>query len=54
MNAISKEMENLKVFFDVLEDEANITIGHNETSSHLVFDARMMIDHKDLWVKDGN
>ena len=54
MNAISQEIENLNVFFDVLEDEANITIGHNKASGHLVFDTRMMINHKDLQVKDRN
>ena len=38
MDAINKEMENLKVAFDILEDGANPPVGYNKASGHLVFD----------------
>ena len=41
MDAINREMKNLKVDFDVLEDESKITDGHKKASSRLVFDACM-------------
>ena len=53
-DAINREMENLKVVFDVLEDGAKIPVGCKKVSSHLVFDIHMMLEGKARWVKDGH
>ena len=52
MDAINKEMENLKVTFDILEDGAKIPVFCNKASSHLVFDIHMVLELKARWVKD--
>ena len=54
MVAINREMENLMVYFDTLDDGSKITVGCNKASIHLEFDVRMTIEQKDLWVKDGH
>ena len=54
MDAINKEMENLKVAFDILEDGAKPPVGYNKASGHLVFDVRMTLERKARWVKDGH
>jgi len=53
-DAINKEMENLKVAFDILEDGAKPPVGYNKASGHLVFDVRMTLERKARWVKDGH
>ena len=45
-------MENLKIVFDILEDEAKIPVGCNKSSSHLVLDACMTLEFKARWVAD--
>ena len=52
MDVKNREMKNLKVFFDVLEGGAKILVGHNKSSSRLVFDTRMTLEHKAIWVTD--
>ena len=54
VDAINKEMENLKVAFDILEDGAKPPVGYNKASGHLVFDVRMTLERKARWVKDGH
>ena len=51
---MNRELENLKVAFDVLEDGAKILVGFNKASGHLVIDYRMTLERKSLWVKDGH
>ena len=46
MNAINGDMDNLKVGFDTLEDGAKILVGHNKSSGHLVFDARVALERE--------
>ena len=53
MDAMNREMENLKVIFDVLEYEAKIPVGHRKASGHPVFDSRVTLEHKPRWVKHG-
>ena len=48
---MNKDMENLKFAFDVLEDGTKIPADYHKTSTHLVFEALMNIEHKSLWVK---
>ena len=54
IDAMNREMDNLKVDFDVLEHGTEISISHNKASSHLVFDALMTLERKFLWEKDGH
>ena len=52
--AIDKEMENLKVAFDILPEGAKPPPGDKPASGHLVFDVRMTLERKARWVKDGH
>ena len=54
MGMMSREIENSKVAFDVLEDRNKIPVGNDKASGLLVFDARMALEHKHRWVKDGH
>ena len=54
MDAINREMENLRVAFDILEDGSKIPVGYHKASGHLVFDVRMTLERKARWVKDGH
>ena len=40
-DAISKEMENIRVAFEVLPDEKLLPIGHQFVQCHMVFDIKM-------------
>jgi len=52
--AIDKEMENLKVAFDILPQGSKPPPGYTLSSGHLVFDVRMTLKRKGRWVKDGH
>ena len=52
--AIKKEMENLKVTFDILLEGARPPPGYRLSSGHLVFDVWMTLKQKARWVKDGH
>ena len=54
MGTINRELENLKVTFDVLEDKAKILVGYDEVAGQLVFDIRMTLGWKSRWIKDAN
>jgi hypothetical protein len=53
-NAINKEMGNLKVAFDIMEDGEAMPVGWTLASGHMVFDVRMTLERKARWVKDGH
>ena len=40
-NAISKEMENVRVAFEVLPDGKPVPVGHHFVQCHMVFDIKM-------------
>jgi len=52
--AIDKEMENLKVAFDILPQGSKPPPGYTLSSGHLMFDVRMNLERKARWVKDGH
>ena len=54
MDAINREIENLKVAFYFLDDGSKVPVSCNKASGHLAFDFRMILDLKDRWVKDGH
>ena len=41
MDAISKEMTNVRVAFDILKDRDCAPIGHKQINYHLIFDVKM-------------
>ena len=41
MDAIAKEMTNVRVVFDVLKDGDCAPIGHKQINCHLIFDVKM-------------
>ena len=41
MDAISKEMKNIRVAFDILKDGDCAPIGHKEINCHLIYDVNM-------------
>ena len=53
-DAINKEMENLKVAFDILPDGKDPPPGYTKSSGDMVFDVRMILERKARWVKDGH
>ena len=53
-SAIHKEMENLKVAFDILPHGKDVPPGYKPSSGHLVFDVRMTLERKARWVKDDH
>ena len=41
MDAISKEMTNVRVSFDILKDGDRAPIGHKQINCHLIYDVKM-------------
>ena len=41
MDAISKEMTNVRVAFDILKDGDHATIGHKQINCHMGYDLKM-------------
>ena len=52
-DTINKEMENLKVAFDILPDGKEPLPGYTPASGHMVFDVRMTLESKARWVEYG-
>eukprot|EP00956_Cyclotella_meneghiniana_P034439 scaffold104886_cov86-Cyclotella_meneghiniana.AAC.1 len=53
-DAIEKEMFNVSIAFEILEDDQNMPVGWTKSSGHLVFDVKMDFTRKARWVKDGH
>ncbi len=53
-DAINREMENLKVAFDILPEGKDPPPTYRKASGHIVFDVRMTLERKARWVKDGH
>ena len=53
-HAIDKEMNNLKVAFDILPQGKRAPVGYTKSSGHIIFDVRMTLERKARWVKDGH
>ena len=53
-NALAKEIKNMGVVIDVLEDLKNVPVGWTKASGHLIWDAKMDFTQKARWVKDGH
>eukprot|EP00957_Ditylum_brightwellii_P029632 2239230-Ditylum_brightwellii.AAC.1 len=51
-DTINKEMENLKVVFNILPEGSKLPPGYTQASGHLVFDVQMTLKHHAQLVKD--
>ena len=53
-DTMEKEIANIGVAFDILENDQSLPIGYTKTSGHIVFDVRMDFTQKARYVKNGN
>ena len=53
-DAIAKEMKNVCVAFDILEDHQSVPVGQTKASGYLIQDVKMDFTRKAQWVKDGH
>ena len=53
-DALNREMNNLQVAFDILQDKRSLPPGYTKSSGHIIFDVRMTLERKARWVKDGH
>ena len=53
-DAINKEMANVRVAFEILEESQPIPVGWTRSSGHLIYDVKMDFTRKARWVKDGH
>ena len=53
-DATNREMENLKVAFDILPNGKDPPPTYRKASGHIIFDVRMTLERKARWVKDGH
>ena len=52
--AYHKEMVNVGVAFEILEDDKRAPVGWTKVTGHLIFDVRMTLERKARWVLDGH
>ena len=53
-DALQKEMDNVKIAFDILTDDQRLPPGYSKASGHIIFDVQMTLERKARWVKDGH
>lgn len=53
-DAIKKEMHNVGIAFEILEEGENVPVGWRPVTGHLVFDVKMTFERKARWVLDGH
>lgn len=53
-DAIKKEMYNVSIAFDILEEGKSAPPGWMKSSGHIIFDVKMDFTRKARWVKDGH
>jgi hypothetical protein len=49
-DSIQKEMKNVRVAFNVLDDDANLPPGHTFVKCHVIFDVKMDLTRKSRYV----
>ena len=52
--ALAKEMLNVGIAFDILEDDASMPVGWDKVTGHIIFDVKMDFTRKARWVLDGH
>jgi hypothetical protein len=53
-DALAKEMHNVGIAFEVLENDTSPPVGWKKVTGHLVFDVKMDFTRKARWVLDGH
>ena len=53
-DALNKKMSNLRVTFDILDENQHAPPGYSKASGHIIFDVRMILEWKYRWVKYGH
>jgi hypothetical protein len=54
MAAWEKEMTNMSIAFEILEDGEPAPSNYKKSSGHLIWDVKMDFTRKARWVKDGH
>jgi hypothetical protein len=54
METLQKEMFNIGIAFEVLEDGASASKGWNKAIGHIIWDVKMDFTRKASWVLDGH
>jgi hypothetical protein len=52
--AVTKEMSNVQVAFDILEEDQHLPPGYSKCTCHIIFDVKMDGTRKARYVKDGH
>ena len=53
-DALKKEMYNVSIAFQILDEGENAPPGWAQSSGHIIFDVKMDFTRKARWVKDGH
>ena len=53
-DTLGKEISNLQVAFDILDENQHPPTCWSKSSRHIIFDVCMTLERKDRWVKDGH
>ena len=53
-DSIQKEMKNVRVAFNILDDDANLPPGHTLVKCHIIFDVKMDLTRKSGYVACGH
>jgi len=53
-DAIAKEMHNVGIAFEILDDDWSVPASWSKVTGHLVFDVKMDFSRKARWVLDGH
>ena len=53
-DAIQKEMSNVMVAFEILEENENLPPAYTKTTGHIIFEVKMDFRRKARYVKDGH
>ena len=53
IDAIKKDVHDIGITFEILEENASMLMGCRKVADHLVFDMKMEFTRKDWWLLDG-
>jgi hypothetical protein len=52
--SIKKEMTNVGIAFQILDDSEPLPYGFTRVTGHVIFDVEMSLEQKSRWVVDGH
>ena len=53
-DAIKKEMHDIGIAFEILDEGENVPVGWRPVTGHMVFDVKMTFERKARWALDGH